>query len=464
MSKSTSIAAVCAVALLLVPALSRAGDDAASLHAAIDALKAEYAARIAALERRVVELEAAAGAVAAAEAAPAMAATPAPAVASGGASAFNPAISVILGGTYAYLSRDPADYRIAGFIPNGGEIGPGERSFSLGESEITLASNVDPYFYANITAAVSGDNEIGVEEAYFRTIALRDGLTLKGGRFLSAVGYLNAVHAHAWDFVDPPLVYQALFGSQLRQDGAQLQWIAPTDTFLEIGAEAGNGDAFPASRRGRNGLSSVTAFAHLGGDIGDSTSWRAGMSWLDARAVDRAYEDVSATGAPVVSAFTGASRTWIADATVKWAPHGDATRTQLKLQGEFMRRTESGQLVLDADGVASSGGYRSAQSGWYLQGVYQFRPRWRAGARFDALDSGNPRVGLVQSGQLPASAFPALLAATPQRVSLMLDWSPSEFSRLRAQYVLDEARRSGRDRQLFLQYLYGIGAHGAHRF
>jgi hypothetical protein len=244
----------------------------------------------------------------------------------------------------------------------------------------------------------------------------------------------------------------------------QLKWIAPTDTFIEIGAEAGNGDAFPATRSGRNGLDSITVFAHLGGDIGDSTSWRTGMSWLDARALDRAYEDASVNAAPVVNAFTGASRTWIVDATVKWAPHGDATRTQLKLQGEFMRRTESGQLLLDTDGAALGGDYGSAQTGWYLQGVYQFRPRWRVGARFDALDSGDPRVGLVQSGQLPASAFPALLAATPQRVSLMLDWSPSEFSRLRAQYVLDEARRSGRDRQLFLQYLYGIGAHGAHKF
>ena len=466
MSKSTSVAAVLVTALLLAPALSRAGDDIASLHAAIDALKAEYAARVAALEQRVAELEAAASAAAATPAAlaPVPEAAAAPAVAGGGASAFNPAISVILGGTYAHLSQDPADYRIAGFIPNGGEVGPGERSFSLGESEITLAANVDPYFYANITAAVSGDNEIGVEEAYFRTIALPEGFTLKGGRFLSAIGYLNEVHAHAWDFVDQPLVYQALFGAQLRQDGVQLKWIAPTDTFIEFGDEAGNGDAFPATRRGGNGPDSVAAFAHLGGDIGDSTSWRAGMSWLDARARDRGYEDTSTAGAPVANAFTGTSRTWIADATLKWAPHGDATRTQLKLQGEFMRRTESGQLLYDADGAALGGDYRSAQSGWYLQGVYQFRPRWRVGARLDALDSGAPRIGLVQSGQLPASAFPALRTATPQRASLMLDWSPSEFSRLRAQYVLDEARLTGRDRQLFLQYLYGIGAHGAHKF
>ena len=207
-----------------------------------------------------------------------MAAAPAPAVASGGASAFNPAISVILGGTYAHLSRDPADYRIAGFMPDGGEVGPGERSFSLGESELTLAANVDPYFFGQHDRCGDWRQRDQVEEAYFRTTALRDGFTIKGGRFFSGVGYLNAVHAHAWDFVDQPLVYQALFGSQCAQDGAQLKWLAPDRTFIEIGAEAGNGDAFPGTAARRNGLNASTLFAHVGGDIGDSASWRAGVS------------------------------------------------------------------------------------------------------------------------------------------------------------------------------------------
>ena len=46
----------------------------------------------------------------------------------------------------------------------------------------------------------------------------------------------------------------------------------------------------------------------------------------------------------------------------------------------------------------------------------------------------------------------------------MVDWSLSEFSRLRAQIALDSARAAERDRQLFLQHIYSIGAHGAHKF
>lgn len=384
--------------------------------------------------------------------------------AGGGASAFNPAISLVLAGTYAHLSEDPATWRIGGFMPNDGEVGPGERSFTLGESELTLAASVDPWFQASVTFAVSGDNEIGVEEAYFRTTALPRGFSAKGGRFLSGMGYLNEAHAHTWDFIDQPLVYQAMYGAQLGQDGLQLKWLAPTDLFVEFGLEAGNGAAFPATRGHGNGLRSVVGFAHVGGDVGDSTSWRAGASWLDARAGGRSYDDEAEDGSLIVHAFSGSSRTWMLDGVVKWAPRGDATRQQLKLQGEYMRRRESGALSSDflAEGLPDS--YRSVQSGWYLQGVYQFRPRWRIGARYDALESGQPRIGLVEAGAVPMSAFPALLPATPARLTLMIDWNPSEFSRLRLQYALDESRPEGRDRQLFLQYLFGIGAHAAHKF
>ena len=85
--------------------------------------------------------------------------------------------------------------------------------------------------------------------------------------------------------------------------------------------------------------------------------------------------------------------------------------------------------------------------------------------RYDSLDSGTPRIGLVDTGVLSPESFPALLAGDPERISLMLDWSPSEFSRIRAQYAWDDARDTGdRDRQFRLQYLYGIGAHAAHKY
>jgi hypothetical protein len=440
------VAALCALAML--PAVSGAADDVGALRAELQALKSDYSARVDALEARIQQLEAAPS-VAASDVPP-----PAPEArmtSGSNASAFNPAISLILGGSYTNTSRNPDDWSIAGFPPSGGEVGPGERSFNLGESELTFAASIDPYFSGQLTAAITGEDEIEVEEAFVRTTALPDGFTGKVGRFFSGFGYLNEVHAHAWDFVDQPLVYQAMFGGQSRQNGVQVKWLAPTDLFVEFGAEVGNGDNYPATRGG-NGMNATTLFAHVGGDVGDYTSWRTGLAWLDSKAEDREGGIADGAGEPLFDSFTGDAHTWVVDGVLKWAP---SPRRQLKVQGEYMRREESGDIA-DGTGVLLADDYRSTQSGWYLQSVYQFAPRWRVGARYDSLDSGTPRYTLAPDG---------LLSSDPDRLSLMLDWNPSEFSRLRAQYDWDDARDDGEtDRVLRLQYVYGIGAHGAHKY
>ena len=435
MTTSRSFAAWLACVCIALPIASHA-DDLSSLKGEIAALKSDYEARIAKLEARIEQLETqTASAPSAATAGRSGAAGGRPGCggrgcareraarrvampSAGGASqnpatAFNPAMSVILAGNYAGTSQDPNTYRIAGFIPSGGEVGPGERSFNLGESELTLAANVDPYFFGNLTASIDGDNEISVEEAYFRTIALPEGFVVKGGRFFSGIGYLNEIHAHAWDFVDQPLVYQAFFGGQLAQNGVQVKWVAPTVLFLEIGAETGNGQEFPGTHRNRNGLNGATLFSHVGGDIGDSTSWRAGVSYLDLRADDRTYDDVDQFGVPVVNSFTGKSRTWVGDVTFKWSPHGNPLQHNLKFQAEYMHRTEEGDLAFDVDNLALSGDYDTTQSGWYVQSVYQFMPRWRAGVRYDALDSGTTHIGLVEDSLLPPSSVPAARGRGP---------------------------------------------------
>jgi hypothetical protein len=455
------VAALLALACAVLPSIAEATDDVTDLRAELQALKSEYATRVGSLEARIEQLESAPAPIATEVAQQ----QPPAADSRSSASAFNPAISLILAGNYTDVSQDPETWRIAGFMPSGGEVGPGKQSFNLGESELTLSASVDPYFSATMIAAITGDDEIEIEEAYFRTLALPSGFTAKGGRFFSGMGYLNDVHSHAWDFADQPLVYQAFFGNQLAQDGVQLKWIAPTDIFVEVSAEAGNGQAFPGTRQSRNGLNGETLFAHVGGDLGDAASWRVGAFWLEQQAEDRSYGDVNEFDEPVTNAFTGRSRTWGLDAILKWAPTGNSAYQQLKVQAEYMSRREDGELTFDAESLGLSDSYRSEQSGWYLQSVFQFRPRWRVGLRYDSLDSGSPRIALVDDGTFPREAFPLLLAADPDRITVMFDWSPSEFSRLRAQYAWDEARADGKpDRQLRLQYLYGIGAHGAHKY
>ena len=52
----------------------------------------------------------------------------------------------------------------------------------------------------------------------------------------------------------------------------------------------------------------------------------------------------------------------------------------------------------------------------------------------------------------------------PKRTSAMLDFSHSEFSRLRLQFNRDESRALVKDNQWYLQYVMSLGAHGAHSF
>lgn len=463
--KSAYVATLLATSLGISTVAQAAGDaELAEVRAQIGQMKQAYEAQIKALEQRLQGLEAAARrpepvAASAVPAAPRAPGRPA------GEGAFNPAISVVLNGAYGNFSRDPNRYALSGFVPANNGLSPGSRGLSLRESEVAIAANIDPDFRGNLLLSFDEANAVSVEEAYVQTIGLGHGLSLKGGRFFSAIGYQNEIHSHAWDFVDAPLVYRAFMsGENYADDGLQLKWLAPTDRLIEFGGEIGRGKDRPGSNRGKNGSAAGTAFAHLGGDIGDSQSYRIGLSALRTSPQAAPVNDVNPAGADVTNAFTGKTTVAGADFVYKVAPHGNATQTYFKLQGEYFRRRESGTLTYDIagiDGLApanTASRYSTSQSGWYLQGVYQFMPQWRVGLRVDRLDRGTVNVGTANTGNLQAVEY------NPSRTSIMFDYNPSEFSRFRLQFAQDKSQQNITDNQIVLQYIFSLGAHGAHKF
>ena len=450
---------------LCTPPAARAATDAelAEIREEIRQLKASYEARIQALEQRLKEAEARPASPTAEQAAAAPPPAPAPAAPSpaqaSGIAAFNPAISAVLQGVYSNLSQDPNQYAIAGFVPSG-DIVPAKRSFSLAESELTLTANVDDKFYGNLTFSLSPENTVEVEEAYGLYTAAPYGLAPKFGRFLSSIGYLNDQHQHAWDFFDAPLVYQAFLGGQYQNNGLQVKWVAPTDLFLEFGSEIGSGEAFPGNDRNKNGIGDWNIYAHAGGDVGPSNSWRAGLSYLQTAAANRDFTQTDLAGNIADLSLSGRSQLAIADFVWKWAPNGNALDTNFKLQGEYFWRREHGDLTYDANGalgLTQTSGYRANQNGFYVQGVWQFIPQWRVGARYDWLDPGSVDYGAN-------NAFLANGSFHPQRTSVMFDWTPSEFSRFRVQYQQARLKPDFTDNEFFVQYILTLGAHGAHKF
>ncbi|MDO8597570.1 MAG: hypothetical protein Q7R45_13215, partial [Sulfuricaulis sp.] len=400
------------------PALAQDAEFA-KIREEIRQMKDAYEKRIQTLEKRLSEAETKAGkaesTASKAEQSAAKAETAASSAANRtGENAFNPAVSLILQGTYARTSQDPNRFQLTGFAPSGGEVGPPKRSFGLGETELNLSANIDPYFRGVAIASLAPEGGIGIEEAFFQTLALPQGLGIKGGRFFSGLGYLNEQHQHVWDFQDAPLVYKAFLGNQLKQDGVQLRWVAPTELFVELGAELSAGDQFPGSGRNKNGIGGSAIFGHLGGDIGVSTAWRLGTSYLQTSPSGRNYSDTDSLGGAVTNSFTGTAKLWGVDGVLKWAPNGNARYHNFKLQGEYFRLKQDGSLTYDdTAGSALFGAvndyFRTDQSGWYLQGVWQFYPRWRVGYRYDTLRYGTVNNGIVLNGLGPAAAdFPLL--------------------------------------------------------
>jgi hypothetical protein len=464
------IALLVVAASLALPAVA-ADEDLKALREEVAQMKKTYEQRIEALEQRL----------AAAESAPVKSqyhedrgwhqSAQGGASTTQGAGGFNPEVSLILQGQYRRM-KDVPERSITGYWPAGGHGGD-ERGLTLEHSELVVSANIDPYFRGMLNVALK-DGEAEVEEAWFQTLGLGRGFTLKGGRFLSGIGYINEQHPHAWDFADAPLMSKALFGEHYGQDGLQLKWVAPTDLFMEFGAELGRGAGFPGTDRNKNSAGASALFAHVGDDVGRSHAWRAGLSWLSTRAKDREghFEDTDAAGPNEVEGlFTGRSRTVVADFVWKWAPDGNPKQRNFKFQTELFRRTEGGDLAC-ASGVATSpcvgglglGNLRSSQTGGYAQAVWQFMPQWRVGYRFDWLGAGSKRYdpATVFAALDPASAY--FTGYRPKRHTLMADWSQSEFSRLRLQFARDKSMQGASDNQVTLQYIMSLGAHGAHKF
>ena len=390
--------------------------------------------------------------------------------------AFNPAVSLIIDAKYRNLELDPDTYQIGGFVPSGGHggeeghghgAGPGERGFSLDETELTFSANVDPYWLGYFTAGLA-DEEIEIEEAYIQNSGYISGVVAKAGRFFSAVGYVNQQHPHSWDFTDAPLVQQAFYGVNLGEDGAQLRYVAPTDLFLELGVEGGRGANFPGSERNKNGFNAGAVFANLGGDVGFSNSYQFGASYRETTAAEREYDDTDSTGTEIENVFSDLkSKTWGLNFVWKWAPNGDPSQRNFKFQAEYFQREEDGQLEYDEAGDGAGpleGPYSSEQDGWYTQAVWQFMPRWRVGLRYDLLDSGKIEYGPISDGTISRDDLQLLREHKPERTTVMVDFSTSEFARFRLQFAQDKARFDETDNQIIFQYIVSLGAHGAHKF
>lgn len=452
MTTKSLLRLVAAAGAMAASAQAGEAEDLAALKEEIADLRSEYDAKIEALEARLkaAEEKPAPAVVAAPPPPPAVEPAPAPApvvaetapTSNSGpvpANVYNPGVSVVLNGTFAAYENDPDLAVIPGF-PLDEEAGLTPEGFSLGESELAINANIDHRLYGNLIFALTGENEVEIEEAYLQTTSLPGGFTLKGGRFFSGVGYLNEKHAHFWDFADAPLPYRAFLGVQYGDDGIQLKWVAPTDFYLEAGGEWFRGDSFPAAGADNHGKGTAAGYIVTGGDIGVSSSWLAKFSYLRAKADGRETE--------AGDLFSGVDNLGIASVVYKWAPQGNPKRRNLIVNGEYFFGSEKGEfngMPINMD-----------RWGWYGQAVYQFRPRTRVGLRYARISADDPPLALADSAI-------DVLGRRPSATSALLEYDTSEFSRFRLMYTFDDSDLLSNS-EFFAVYTVTFGPHGAHRF
>ncbi|KEQ11772.1 membrane protein [Endozoicomonas numazuensis] len=368
---------------------------------------------------------------------------------------FKPNFSLILDGHYKSSNSALSEY---------------EKGFGLGHVELGVSAAIDDLFYGKFTGVVhEHDNktEFETEEAFIQTLALPGGFSVRAGRFLSDIGYLNGQHTHSDSFVERPAVYRAMLGSHYYDDGVRLNYVMPTDTFWTIGTEAFGGNKMRA--QGLNDPKSVgvyTAFTKIGGDFNEENSWQLGLSYLrnengasmtsghdehdhhdehshsHDHSHSHSHDHGNAHSHSHDAQFTG-KNTYIAEAVWKWAPDGNYKYQNLTLSGEYLQAEDISETIKG----------NQKNEGFYLSSVFQMTSQWAVGARYGEFKGYEAHGDHFHEQKLKESEF-------------MVSWSHSHFSTVRLQYT----RQTGdgfeniKNDIVTLQYVMSLGAHDAHTF
>jgi hypothetical protein len=168
---------------------------------------------------------------------------------------------------------------------------------------------------------------------------------------------------------------------------------------------------------------------------------RSNVSWLGRL---RGYRDITeGTNLDIGASFTRGhndigpdttTRLFGIDATLRYRPLRRA------IYRRFMGRTE---LIWSRRGLEEG---NANAFGMYVSGDYQFAQRWFAGVRFDHSERASD-ASLVDKGP-----------------SVLLTYWPSEFSQIRGQYRRTKYAEGVTSNEALFQFLFSIGAHGAHVF
>ncbi len=347
-----------------------------------------------------------------------------------------------------------------------GDHDPVKRGFSLRNAEIALDGAIDPYFkgFANIVLKLDKDNEtdIELEEAFLQSTSLPHNLQLKAGQFFAPFGRHNPQHPHQWAFVDAPIILTRTFGPDgLRSISGQLSWLTPLPFYTELTLDVLDGQGGTAFSFRNSGEPDALGVNRFAGRATSGRNLRGGQDLVYVPRVASSFEltDTQTLLAGISGAFgsneTGPhSRTEVygADLFWKWkSANAHEGFPFVSWQNEVLyRRFGAGADPSATPGLPSE---NLRDYGFYSQVLYGFKPHWVTGLRGEFASGNN---GLFDANDP--------FRGNRYRVSPVLSWYPSEFSKIRLQYNYDQAELFGTAHSIWLQLEFLLGAHGAHKF
>lgn len=353
-------------------------------------------------------------------------------------------------------------------VLQGGGHDPKRRGFTLQQAELGFQGAVDPYLNAEAYLVFNEDG-VELEEAFFKTSSLPQGLQLKGGFYLTEFGIMNQTHPHAWEWIDQPIVNTRFFGGDgTRAPGVRLSWLMPVPWFSEfyLGMQNASNEtevSFLGSREGFTttigGRPTVNRDVRSFGDLLHSARWE--NSFDLSNEVTTKFGFSGAIG-PNNSGPEGSTSIYGADFKFKWRPGSNERGWPFLLwQSEIMaRRYKADSFFLD-DGVdlIDLPAETLRDWGFYSQLLYGFHPGWAVGLRYEFAGGNGASVGPYNgTNQDP-------FRDDRHRFSPLVSWHLTEFSRIRLQYNYDRAEHlEDKAHSVWLGVEFLIGSHPAHKF
>lgn len=308
--------------------------------------------------------------------------------------------------------------------------------FHFDAAELSLISVVDPYWTVSTNITFTPE-EVDPEEVWARSTRI-PAIELKLGKLRGSFGKHGLLHAHAFPFIQAPVIVENTIGEEGFKDGGiEASWLTPLPWYSELTGgvyQAIDADDEHPLDFGSADHENVPFLVHLKNhlDLTDETTVELGGSTLQGRGGDGHTH----------AAFG-------ADLTFRNVPLRQSNQRGWILQGEYIEK-----------GTFLGGSYDQEQHGWFASLQYRLSQVWWAGVRgeqarncfTDVLvdDAGDPIPGKVTRGAANVA------------------WTPSEFSFVRLEYSLAQGDDGDgfepMDHRIMIQTSYTIGYHPAHAY